>query len=229
VFFTSMFAVRTDVNDLGCVDNALNDTDVLQLKFLEGVQVTAAAQVNTNRYYLLSELMNVVFIRGNNVAFPLTGLSTSITNNGLLWPYSHHVYYIRNDTIRINNQDRAVPTLRRKRLNNTSMIDEVVMEGVENIRYNFGIDSNADGRVDTYLTPDLMTQANWQNDNSILTVQIFILVRSLEPDPFLNLTNRTYQLGNGANNRITFLADDNFRRTVFSTTIQLNNMGARAW
>jgi type IV pilus assembly protein PilW len=64
--------------------------------------------------------------------------------------------------------------------------------------------------------------------NSILSVQLFVLVRSLEADGNLSLENKTYTLGHDANKR-THTFTDNYRRTVFSTTVRLNNMGVNQW
>jgi type IV pilus assembly protein PilW len=73
-----------------------------------------------------------------------------------------------------------------------------------------------------------MTAELWENTNGILTIQVFLLVRALEQDADLELTNQTYTLGLDDDRRVhTFT--DNFRRTVFTTTIRLNNVGSTAW
>jgi len=54
------------------------------------------------------------------------------------------------------------------------------------------------------------------------------LIRALQPDPGITLKNQTYVLGEDANKR-TLTFSDNFRRTVFTTTIRLNNVGANLW
>ena len=65
------------------------------------------------------------------------------------------------------------------------------MEGVENIHLLFGLDTNGDSRVDQYSTSNTMTVEQWQQQTAkVLTVQISILVRSLTPDPGLNLRTK---------------------------------------
>jgi type IV pilus assembly protein PilW len=222
--FRPVFAEVSDGNKmLGCIDDSKADTNVIQLKFLEGRQMTPATVTNTNRYYFIAEQEKAQFINGVNAQQPLP------TVNATLWPYSHHVYYINEQEITINNRKTNVPVLMRKRLTvNGGLVTEPIMEGIEDMRMVLGIDSDADNRVDTYLSTRDMTAELWENTNGILTIQVFLLVRSLEPDADLELTNQTYTLGLDDDRRVhTFT--DNFRRTVFTTTIRLNNVGSTAW
>ena len=96
------------------------------------------------------------------------------------------------------------------------------------MRFLFGLDTNADARVDTYRDVNSMTAANWEDRRGILTVQVFILVRALQPDASLNQLNQTYTLGEDANQRVLEF-NDQFRRALFTTTIRLNNIGASQW
>ncbi|MFC3033903.1 PilW family protein [Pseudoalteromonas fenneropenaei] len=208
---------------LGCITNAKANTEVLQLKFLEGFQVLAQATANTNRYYFVAEQEKGQFVPGN------TARTMALNVNATLWPYSHHVYYIKEINYVLNDQNVSVPVLYRRRLTvSGGMIDEPVMEGVEDIRLLFGLDTTADGRVNLYRPLSSMQATDWENEDAILTVQLFILVRALEPDAGLSLTNQTYSLGHDPQKR-TLTFKDSYRRTVFSTTIRLNNMGANQW
>ena len=102
------------------------------------------------------------------------------------------------------------------------------MEGVENMRFVFGLDTTNDSRVDTYRSINDMTSTDWENRKGILTVQLFLLIRALQPDPGIKIKNKTYILGEDSDKReLTFT--DNYRRTVFTTTIRLNNVGANLW
>ena len=59
-------------------------------------------------------------------------------------------------------------------------------------------------------------------------VQLFLLIRALQPDPGVKIKNQKYILGEDSDKReLTFT--DNYRRTVFTTTIRLNNVGANLW
>ena len=222
--FRPIFAEVSDGNEmLGCIDDSKEDTNVIQLKFLEGRQMTPETITNTNRYYFIAEQEKAQFITGDAAKNPLP------TVNATLWPYSHHVYYINEQTLKINNRDIVVPVLMRKRLTeNGGLVTEPIMEGIEDMRMVFGIDSDSDNKVDTYRSTQAMTAELWENTNGILTVQVFLLVRSLEADADLELKSQTYTLGLDDDKRVhTFT--DNYRRTVFTTTIRLNNVGSTAW
>ncbi|KZN54151.1 PilW family protein [Pseudoalteromonas luteoviolacea] len=206
---------------LECITGAKKNTEALQLKFLEGEQIINDA-VNSNKYYFIAQQEQGEFIAGRDfVALPNV--------NATLWPYSHHVYYISEQQITINNAPLTIPVLMRKRLTVTGqMTTETVIEGVEDMRFLFGIDIDGDSRVDSYRSVKQMTAADWERSEGVLTVQVIVLVRSLEPDPGINLKNQKYTLGNDTD-KVIHTFSDNYRRTVFSTTVQLYNMGSSAW
>ncbi|WP_028835387.1 MULTISPECIES: PilW family protein [unclassified Pseudoalteromonas] len=224
--FKTLYAkTAASSSELNCVNNPLAGTDILQVKFLQGHQLEVdAAGVNetqSDENYFIAEQENARFVRG--VIDP-----DSLNVNASVWPYSHHSYYIAEQTYTVNNKSITVPALMRKRLVAGSMNTETIMEGVENMRFVFGLDTTTDSRVDTYKSINNMTATDWENRKGILTVQVFLLIRALQPDPGITIKNQTYVLGEDANKR-TLTFSDNFRRTVFTTTIRLNNVGANLW
>ncbi|KPH64717.1 pilus assembly protein PilW [Pseudoalteromonas porphyrae] len=222
--FRSVFAVEaTSALQLSCIKNANFDpvSDILQVKYLEGRQVQPDDSTN-KQYYFIAQQEKAEFRRG-----PID--KNSINGNASVWPYGHHVYYVANQTYEINKQSISVPVLMRKRLTPSGgMITETVMEGVENMRFVFGLDTTSNNRVDTYKSIKNMTASDWENRQGILTVQVFILVRSLLPDYGLKLKSQVYTMGEDADQRI-ISKSDHFRRTLFTTTIRLNNVGANLW
>ncbi|ALS32332.1 type IV pilus assembly protein PilW [Pseudoalteromonas translucida KMM 520] len=223
--FRTIYAKTADgTKELNCINNPIKKTDILQLKFLQGNQLTVEAGSNEtqiNQNYFIAEQERAQFVRG--IVAPGT-----LNTNATVWPYSHHVYYISEQTYTVNNQSLTVPALMRKRLVAGNITTETIMEGVEDMRFVFGLDTTSDSRVDTYRSIDAMTAADWENRKGILTVQLFLLIRALQPDPGIKIKNQKYILGEDSNKReLTFT--DNYRRTVFTTTIRLNNVGANLW
>ncbi|MBE0378286.1 PilW family protein [Pseudoalteromonas prydzensis] len=220
--FRSVYAVEsTGGAQLNCIPNAQENTDILQVKFLEGLQINPDDS-DSNNYYFIAEQEQAEFRKG-----PFT--AASISGNATVWRYRHHVYYIDERTYQFNERNISVPVLMRRRLTaKGNMIAETIMEGVENMRFLFGLDTNNDSRVDTYRSVSNMTATDWENRRGILTVQVFILVRALQEDTDLNQLNQTYTLGEDAEQRILKF-DDRFRRALFTTTIRLNNVGANLW
>jgi type IV pilus assembly protein PilW len=224
--FRTVYAkIAGDSKELNCINNPIKGTDILQVKFLQGnslVDVTAGRnETQSNVNHFIAEQEKAQFIRGT--------VEPSVLNiNATVWPYSHHVYYISEQTYKVNNNNLTVPALMRKRLVEGAMTTETIMEGVENMRFVFGLDTTSDSRVDTYRSINDMTPSDWENRKGILTVQLFLLIRALQPDPGLKIKDQKYILGEDEDNReLTFT--DNFRRTVFTTTIRLNNVGANLW
>ncbi|WP_462154155.1 PilW family protein [Pseudoalteromonas piscicida] len=218
----------TNATAMGCITKARPQSEVLQVKFLEGspVEITGlvpdAGAIQSTRYYFIAQQEQAEFIAGGNV-----GNMPSV--NATLWPYSHHVYYVSEEQQVINNRTITIPVLRRQRLHvNGGMKDELVIEGVEQIRFVFGLDTNFDGRVDRYRNAANMSDANWGATRGILSLQLFVLVRVLEPDVDFGVRSRSYVLGNDPNKR-TLTYNDAIRRTVFTTTISMYNMGGSAW
>jgi type IV pilus assembly protein PilW len=112
------------------------------------------------------------------------------------------------------------PTLMR-----VSMIDgayqnaQPLIEGIEAMRFEYGIDSTGDGIPDSYLSTPPTTLAQLAN---IVAVKAHVLARSLEKSPGYT-DSKTYQLGG-----TTFTpADAGYKRHVFSTTIRLVNPSGR--
>ena len=217
--FRTIYAKVADVSkELNCVTNPVKGTDIIQLKFLQGDQLTES-ETQTSENYFIAEQERAQFKRGE-----ITGSSV----NASIWPYSHHVYYISEQTYKVNNKNLTVPALMRKRLVGASITTETIMEGVENMRFVFGLDTNSDNRVDTYRSIKGMEHTDWENRKGILTVQVFLLIRALQPDPGVKIKNQTYTLGEDKDKR-ELKFTDTFRRTVFTTTIRLNNVGSNLW
>ncbi|MGB5788817.1 MAG: pilus assembly protein PilW, partial [Pseudoalteromonas nigrifaciens] len=137
--FRTIYAKTTRSKDnLNCINDGIipadnKETDILQLKFLQGdPQYDAVAGTNTT-----SDKINYFIAEQEQASF-VTGKHTPTNINATIWPYSHHVYYIKEEKYLVNNKEIKVPALRRKRLVNGKMTSETIMEGVENMRFLFG-------------------------------------------------------------------------------------------
>ena len=225
--FRSIYsATATGKTDLSCINDALSGSDILQLKFLEGRPLMDISEgineMKDGNNYFIAELEEAHFI---NIKPDINDLN----GNATAWEYSHHVYYISEEEYLVNNKKIKVPTLVRRRLINTDMEKrETIMEGVENMRFIFGLDTNADSRVDAYKSITNMAPKDWENRKGILTVQLFLLVRSLQENTNSKIKLQKYTLGEDSEKReLTF--NDNYKRTVFTTTIRLSNVGGNLW
>lgn len=187
-----------------------NGTDVIQLKRLIGPSVLAA-NMNDTRYYAATEHDKLVIFDGSAVAPPLI--------NSRIWEYQHHIYYIENDG--------DIPVLKRRTLSigNGMKNDEQLVEGIENMRVLYGLDSNRDGTADSFIPVQNVTPLMWDSPISsdlplprIVSLRLFLLIRTAEKDN--SYTNDvTYKLGD----KTVGPLNDQYRRKVVTTTVVLEN------
>ncbi|MBS3796229.1 PilW family protein [Pseudoalteromonas sp. BDTF-M6] len=215
---------ENSTNALTCIDDAVGGSDVIQIKRASGTDVSGSG-TDGNQFYVETTLGSARFVTGGSTAVDLTG-----TN---VWPYNHSVYYVSEQNYTRGDKNISVPVLMRKRLTvSTGIVSESVLEGVENIRFLYGLDQNGNGDVDVYRDATQMTPADWEQSGTtkIKTVQVSVLVRAAEEDANIQLTNKTYVLGGdaaGTQRSLTFT--DNYRRMVFVSTFKVNNSGGDQW
>jgi len=110
------------------------------------------------------------------------------------------------------------------RLTNTMTFDPII-DGIEIIRFMYGVDNTGDGIVNGYISADNMTDALWNNadDTNVLAIKVYVVARSILPDhKYVN--NNTYQIGD-----LSRTFNDNYRRLLLSSTITLYNAGVDTW
>lgn len=214
------FALRaTSATVAGCITDAMPDTDVLVIKGVEprplydedpknpsasgdGVISFPAGEWSAQKTYIIAN--SVVGALRDGADTP-----DGVSDGDVAWPYRFQIYYIR---------DGAMPTLSRKILawdagtESMSIQTEDLVQGVENMRFRFGYDSDNDGQVDTLTYLAGITA--WEQ---VASLQIFILLASDVTDP--NYTSeKTYQLGD-----IPITEGDSTRRLLLQSDITLRN------
>ena len=203
----------TNQSLMDCIDDAKLTSDIIQFK--RAISFPLAASSDDN-YYIVSNL---------NEAEIFTGADIPVITNSQVWEYQHHIYYVREEA----QGNNTVPVLMQGRLTNQLTFSPII-DGIEMIRFEYGVDMQTDpavagyGIVDAYIPANSMTDALWDNATSrIISVKVYVLARSIQPDNKYENTN-TYQLGD-----FTFTADDNYRRLLFSSTVTLYNATVDSW
>jgi type IV pilus assembly protein PilW len=193
---------------IDCIDDAKIGSDVLQLKRVISSPVTTTT---ANNYYLATNM---------NTGVVFTGTAIPEVDNSQVWEYQHHVYYVKEETV----NGVTFPVLMQGRLT-TDMTFGPIIDGVEMIRFMYGIDTTGDGIINAYISADDVTEDQWDNadDINILAVRIFVLTRSVRRDFDYSNTN-TYLLGD-----LEVTMDDNYRRLLLSTTVTLYNAEVDSW
>jgi type IV pilus assembly protein PilW len=140
--------------------------------------------------------------------------------------YHIDVYFIRPWSIQ---EGDGIPTLMRSALTNSgtspAMTAEALVEGVENMQLQYGLDDGTAPGIANDGTPDRYVDepadlAAWAN---VVTMRIGLLVRTLEPDPGYTDT-KAYTLGE---NNVVDPKNDHFKRHVFSSVVRLVNVSSR--
>lgn len=134
------------------------------------------------------------------------------------------IYYISPCNICSGSAD-SIPTLKRLRLVSGGFSVEPLVDGIEDMHIQFGVDSSdatdvvGFGSPDTYLDATL-TQAQWAN---VVAVRLHVLARNIESTPGYT-DPKTYVLGS----RNTIAAPGGaYKRHAFSSLIRLENLAAR--
>ena len=222
--FWSLWATTaTSSSVLGCITDANTESDVLQVK--RGISsVTATNSFRSNRFYLMASPTAAAIVMGNadSSTYP-------VIENAQNWMYQHLVYYVADKDF----YGETVPTLMRKRLiigtsGLAQMNAEPVIDGIENVRFLFGVDIDLDGQVDSYVGSESVPREYWNQGSSdtsyILSVRIYVLARALEPDnKYTN--NNSYTLGD----RTVSGGGDHYRRMLFTTTVSVVNAINGEW
>lgn len=126
------------------------------------------------------------------------------------WEYYSQIFYLRNFS---RTAGDGIPTLCIERLIASAMTTDCLVEGIEDMQIEVGVDTNHDS-VPDFFDPE-PTAAEIRE---AVVVRVYLLVRSVED--IANYTNtKTYTLGN----KVIAAQNDGFMRRVFSTTIQMRN------
>ena len=202
----------------GCIDDAeiLDGADVLAIKRVAdqpAMKVSAAGAedgtVDTNAVYFKTNTVVGAFYEASGAGDE--GPTGAVPNPNRIYQYLPAVFYVRPYSRAVGD---AIPALVRETLVGDSMAAQPLVEGVENLQLEFGIDGNdADLSADFYTgTP---TAAELRN---AVSARIYVLVRSV--DPVAGYVNdKTYNLGSTPIDA----TNDAFYRRVYSTTIQMRN------
>ena len=197
---------------LGCITDAAPDTDVLVVKHVRGTPIDPGATLEAGNTYMISNKRTALLFDGNDTVPTL--------EDGRIWEYVTHVYYIRE-----NPSDSADLRLYRKTLRTAagakSMVSEEVAAGVENMRVLMGVDSDDDGEVDSYVDQSQLPNADDWDD--VMTAQVFLLVRGNEDKKYVD--ERTYQLGDIALAPADL--EDKYHRNLLASTVILRNLSMK--
>jgi len=160
-------------------------TDVLGLHYADVLTVpsgTGPGGLATGVAYVRSNIRNGMLFVGNTY-IPSSDLYKwidvpldSVTKN---YPLRSTVYYVSNYT---DVPGDNLPSLHRVELKKGPIMDDsVLIPGVEDLQFEFGLDTTGDYQVNLYVNAANVTNANWRGGD-VVAVKIWLLMRAENAD-----------------------------------------------
>ena len=154
----------------------------------------------------------------------LTKHNSDCTTVASIRRFRTHIYFVANN----DQSGDGIPTLKRAELDSSGFSILPLVEGIENLHFEYGIDTSApsDGAPDSFVAAP-STLADWR---SVVAARVYVLARNIDRSPGYTDT-KTYTLGlksDGTSNDITIVtADQAYKRHVYQAEVRLNNPAGR--
>lgn len=224
---------NAEVEALACLPNHKLNTPAIALRRLDTAAVapalasSAAAYVQASRCAASTATFIISAANGSTATFPLLNADCSTGTPTVASVRRHvaRVYYIAScNECGID----TTPTLKRAELVGTQLVVTPMVEGIDDMAFEFGFDTNTggnttkfDGIPDEYRTALSGTPGTNNNDwKNVVSVRTYILSRNTEATPGFT-ENKTYSLGL-AGTRGPFT--DSVKRRSYSVTTNLTNV-----
>lgn len=193
---TDILAVKRTAGDFTLKNGAWND---------------GLTQAETTQWYLkvkgFGDELAWVYISGSgNFDTADIGTDTEVD----YWEYHSNIFYVQNFS---NTVGDNIPSLCTEKLSGNAVTKQCLVEGVEDMQIEFGIDTDTDGVANQFKSSPTSSEIG-----TAVAARIYILVRSI--DPVAGYTNtKSYSLGE----KSVAAKNDGYLRRVFSTTVQMRN------
>lgn len=146
--------------------------------------------------------------------------------------YLTHIYFVANNDVGTD----GIPTLKRAELGASGFTIVPLVEGIETVQFEYGVDANNDGVIDGYTAdPNSYNScagaACLRNWLQTYAVKINLLARNIEPSPGYT-DSKTYTLGRKADGTpnvfpATGTYGDSYKRHAYTAAVRLDNPSGR--
>ena len=218
-----------------CVPDAVSGTDIIVVRRANTTTIAAGSAVANGFYTQTTNCATLAPV------FQIAQSGFTLTDKDCTTPmpirqYHVYIYYIAPCSVATGTNgacasgDAPLPTLKRIELlpgttagSGTMSSPVPLVEGIENIQYEYGIDTTGDGSPDSYTAAPSFTQ--WPQ---VVSVRIHLLARNADASPGFTDT-KTYALGLLADgttpNAVT--PGGAFRRHAYTALVRLTNVSQR--
>lgn len=125
-----------------------------------------------------------------------------------VYRYLSRIYYVAEGDV-----------LARAELEGNSYSRVSLVEGIERLYFEYGLDGDGDGVADEYVRS--VDSADWADWADVVAVRVILLARTLEATPGY-VDGNTYELPDG-----DYEPGDGFKRQLYSTVVRVNNVAGR--
>jgi type IV pilus assembly protein PilW len=223
VFVTGLNAAEAAA--LACLPNIKPNTPAIVLRRLEATAIAPAAAASGAVYVQTSRCNSdpvaTPFV-ASAAAADFTLHDKNCTSINQVRRYITRVYYVASCD---ECGSDTTPTLKRAELSGASIQVFPLAEGIEDLAFEYGFDTDGDGVPDAFNTGLSGVAGAADNDwGNVVALRLYVMSRTTEPSPGY-VDRKSYALGL-AGARGPF--NDGYKRRVYSITSRLNNpAGAR--
>ena len=150
--------------------------------------------------------------------------------------YYVNIFYIATD----NGSGSPVPTLTELQFDGAAFSIVPLVEGIEELNIEYGIDNNKDGAPDTYtadptnytyggcpLLPDTLPCTPPNNWSKVVTARIYLISRNIDPTPNY-VDPKSYTIGmDNTGAQITKTYSDGYKRHAYTGVVRVVNAAER--
>lgn len=214
-----IFGVRADGVTPPCIPDRKPDTAILVVRFI-GPGATAPANASGAAFLQLSKCeletpnkLNLGVFSNDSADFTLHSIGCGPLAE--VKRYIVRAYYVA--TCNRCGRD-TLPTLKRAELIGNEIVVTPLVEGVENLQIEYGIDGNGDGTPDRYLPfPDAALGAAFGEWSNVMAVKLYVLVRSTDVEPGYKDTTKQFNLGPAG---FPAAANDGYKRVLLTSLLR---------
>ena len=212
----------------GCLVNHVAGTDVLVIRRFN-TEPTPVASAAANQFYFQSSrcatdsnLIPWTFANGGSATFNLHQVDCKGLTD--LYRLRVEVFYIRDWSYVVGDK---IPTLVKLDLDGSAINTLALVEGIKDMRLEYGIDTTLDGTPDEYRRCDTATPCTLLQWSNVTTVRVNLLSVNLE-DTVGYTDTKVYDMGSGGPSAPRtvgpFAAPDNHtKKRVYTAVVSASN------
>jgi len=201
-----------------CLSSGYRRGDVLVIRRVADTALVSPTALVSGEIYFRSTFIKGEMFQAGTGAIAGTGAPNNTDGSTFGDPLAdflvqEYVYYIGSD-----DNDTTIPALRRLTLRGGTMVNEMVVSGIEQMQVQYGLTPVNSSTTQFYNADQIASTTAWEDVSS---VRIWLLARNAKPENGYTNTS-TYAMGDVSYDPV----DGSFRRQPFTTVVQLRNFHA---